>query len=170
MSSCARRRMAKPLSAKSPILATDSSVRTSSTTRVGWNWQRRTGWRTRKIPFMYSFSGHCAPQSQFPHSCVCERFIYSQDRSTYFLQQKRHRHMNVKIGTEAPMFLFWKYLLPIFGIFSMECVTYRRCNCLIFVYCQSLTLIQFILSIKENVPNSEKSNNTKFHKKKNWFD
>jgi hypothetical protein len=24
------------------------------------------------------------PQSQFLHSCVCERFIYSQDRSTYF--------------------------------------------------------------------------------------
>jgi hypothetical protein len=23
-------------------------------------------------------------QSQFPHSCFCERFIYSQDRSTYF--------------------------------------------------------------------------------------
>jgi hypothetical protein len=23
-------------------------------------------------------------QSQFPHSCVCERFIYSQNRSTYF--------------------------------------------------------------------------------------
>jgi hypothetical protein len=21
------------------------------------------------------------PQSQFPHSCVCDRFIYSQDRS-----------------------------------------------------------------------------------------
>jgi hypothetical protein len=29
------------------------------------------------------------PQSQFPHSCVCEQFIYSQVRSTYFLQQKR---------------------------------------------------------------------------------
>jgi hypothetical protein len=32
------------------------------------------------------------PQPQFPHSCVCERFIYSQDRSTYFLQQKRQTH------------------------------------------------------------------------------
>jgi hypothetical protein len=29
------------------------------------------------------------PQSQFRHSCVCERFIYSQERSTYFLQQNR---------------------------------------------------------------------------------
>ncbi len=34
------------------------------------------------IPFL----GIARPQSQFPHSCVCERFIYSQDRSTYFLQ------------------------------------------------------------------------------------
>jgi hypothetical protein len=26
---------------------------------------------------------------KFPHSCVCERFINSNDRSTYFLQQSR---------------------------------------------------------------------------------
>ncbi len=44
------------------------------------------------IPFIYSFSGNCAPQPQFPHACVCERFIYSLDRSTYFLQQKRQTH------------------------------------------------------------------------------
>ncbi len=36
------------------------------------------------IPFMYSFLGIARPQSKSPHSCVCERFIYSQDRSTYF--------------------------------------------------------------------------------------
>jgi hypothetical protein len=28
--------------------------------------------------------GIARPQFQFPHSSVCERFIYSQDRSTYF--------------------------------------------------------------------------------------
>ncbi len=33
---------------------------------------------------MFSFSGIAQPQSQFPHSCVCERFIYSQDRFPYF--------------------------------------------------------------------------------------
>jgi hypothetical protein len=27
--------------------------------------------------------GIAQPQSQFPHSCVCERFIYYQDRSAY---------------------------------------------------------------------------------------
>ncbi len=32
------------------------------------------------IPLLWIFR----PQSQFPHSCVCERFIYSHDRSTYF--------------------------------------------------------------------------------------
>jgi hypothetical protein len=31
-----------------------------------------------------SFLGIARPQSQFLYSCVCERFIYSQDLSTYF--------------------------------------------------------------------------------------
>ncbi len=35
------------------------------------------------IPFIYSFSENSTASAQFPHSCVCERFIYSQDRSTY---------------------------------------------------------------------------------------
>jgi hypothetical protein len=29
--------------------------------------------------------------------------------------------MNTEIRTEAPIFLFWEYLLPIFGIFSLQC-------------------------------------------------
>jgi hypothetical protein len=36
------------------------------------------------IPFL----GILRPQSQFPHSCVCERFMYSQDRSTYLAVAK----------------------------------------------------------------------------------
>ncbi len=39
-----------------------------------------------KILFMYFGNlGISRPQSQFPHSCVCERFLYSQYCSTYFL-------------------------------------------------------------------------------------
>ncbi len=34
--------------------------------------------------FCISFLGIARPQSQFPHSCVCEPFIYSQNWSTYF--------------------------------------------------------------------------------------
>jgi hypothetical protein len=30
--------------------------------------------------------GIARPQSQFPHSCVCERFLYSQDKSQIFLK------------------------------------------------------------------------------------
>jgi hypothetical protein len=40
------------------------------------------------IPFL----GIARPQPQFPHSCVYERFIYSQDQSTYFLQRNRQTH------------------------------------------------------------------------------
>jgi hypothetical protein len=30
--------------------------------------------------------------------------------------------MNVEIGTEAPIFLFWEYLFQIFGILSFQCM------------------------------------------------
>ncbi len=80
---------------------------------------------------MYSFSGNSAASAQFPHSCVYERFIQSQDRSTYFLQQNRqtdpgniliaHRRMNVEIRTETPIFLFWEYLFQNFSILSLQC-------------------------------------------------
>jgi hypothetical protein len=31
--------------------------------------------------------------------------------------------MNVEIGTETPIFLFWEYLFRIFGILSLQCST-----------------------------------------------
>ncbi len=40
----------------------------------------------RKFHLCISFLGIARPQSQFPHLCAYERFIYSQDRSTYFPQ------------------------------------------------------------------------------------
>ncbi len=46
----------------------------------------------RQFHFYIPFLGIVRPHPQFPHSCVCERFIYSQDRSTYFLLQKRQTH------------------------------------------------------------------------------
>ncbi len=32
--------------------------------------------------------------------------------------------MNVEIGTEAPIFLFWEHLFLIFGILSLQCGRY----------------------------------------------
>jgi hypothetical protein len=40
----------------------------------------------RKYHFCIPFLGIARPQSQFTHSYVCERSIYSQDPSTFFLQ------------------------------------------------------------------------------------
>jgi hypothetical protein len=30
--------------------------------------------------------------------------------------------MNVEIGTETPIFLFWEYLFQNFGILSLQCI------------------------------------------------
>ncbi len=55
--------------------------------------------------------GIAGPQFQLPHSFVCERFIYSHDRSAYSAAGNMwadpgnikiaHRHMKVEIGTGA---------------------------------------------------------------------
>ncbi len=39
----------------------------------------------RKSHLCISLMGIARPQSQFPHSCVCERIIYSQDRSAFHI-------------------------------------------------------------------------------------
>jgi hypothetical protein len=51
-----------------------------------------TGALQRKFRLYILFLGIARPQPQFPHSCVFGRFIYSQDQSTYFLQQNRQNH------------------------------------------------------------------------------
>jgi hypothetical protein len=40
--------------------------------------------------------GIARPQSQFPNSCVCERFLYSHDRSAFLLQESMRTDPAVK--------------------------------------------------------------------------
>ncbi len=51
--------------------------------------------------------GIARPQSQFSQSSVCERFAYSQDLSTYFLQRRQTRECgNWDLW---PQFFFWEF-------------------------------------------------------------
>ncbi len=58
-----------------------------------FSWPTHECFPYSKIPFMYSFSGNCAASCISPnfqiHVSVSDIYIYSQDRSTYFLRQNR---------------------------------------------------------------------------------
>jgi hypothetical protein len=78
-----------------------------------------TGWHIAKNQY-WKFETNIPkkPQSQFPHPCVCERFIYSHGRSSYSAAWNMwtiaHRHMNMEIWTETPQFLEKEYINGIF--------------------------------------------------------
>ncbi len=59
-----------------------NSIGDSSNSRYVSN--RRDSTLQGKSHLCIPFLGIAQPQSQFPHSCFCERFIYSQNQSTYF--------------------------------------------------------------------------------------
>jgi hypothetical protein len=65
----------------------------------------------RKSHLCIPFLGIARPQSPFPHSCVCERFIYSQDWYTYFLQK------NWQIDRGNIQIAHCGGAIPILGIF-----------------------------------------------------
>ncbi len=60
-------------------------------------------------------------QSQFPHSCVFERFIYSQDRSTFFSCSSRIGRPIVGIYKRSQTHECWNWdlgcTIPFLGIF-----------------------------------------------------
>jgi hypothetical protein len=93
--------------------------------------QRMSTALQRNLDLCIPRKGIAQPQSQFSHSRVCERSIYSHFGPSIFLHHNRqtdqgniliaHRNMKVGFGTVAAQFLFLEYLFPIFGIVSLQC-------------------------------------------------
>ncbi len=79
---------------------------------------------------MYSFSGNSAASAPIS-TFMCLLTIYIVPGSVYIFPPaefrpivgiyKSCRHMNVEIGTETPIFLFWYYLFQNFGLLSLQC-------------------------------------------------
>jgi hypothetical protein len=75
------------------------------------------------------------PPSQFLHSCIGERFIYSHDRFAYFallrLQTDHenikivHRYMNGEIGNKAAQFNFWDICFKFLPLVQCICSVYH---------------------------------------------
>ncbi len=80
----------------------------------------------RKFKTNTPSKGIARPQSQFPHSCICERFIYSHDRSAYSAAGKyvdrSWEYINRSQGLEAHSFS----RNTLMG-FSLQCVTLHCC-------------------------------------------
>ncbi len=112
----------------------------------------------RKSHLCIPFLGIARPKPQFPHSCVCEPFIYSQDRSTYFLhrqidQEYRNRSQTLECGN-------WDCgrVTPFLGIFvsknfrelvlcSVYVIQTLLCAVIMFRICNGLAMLMPLLRI-----------------------
>ncbi len=79
--------------------------------------------------------------SQFPHSYICEPFIYSHDQSAedrLWEYKKPHRNMNVEIGNEArTLQRQFRLHIPFLGIARPQPQFPHSCVCERFIYSQA---------------------------------
>jgi hypothetical protein len=81
------------------------------------------------------------PQSQFPHSCVCEQSMYICPRSVHLFSCSRtdrpilgiyksltEKHECRNLGLRHSSSFFWEYLFRIFGIVSLQDTSRSWCG------------------------------------------
>ncbi len=70
--------------------------------------------KCRKFEANFPRKGISGPQSQFPHSCVCERIIYSHDGAAVSASSKTQTHECRNWG--------WGRAIPRKGIYKRNCL------------------------------------------------
>ncbi len=83
--------------------------------------------RYRNFEANITRKGTAPQQSQFVHSCFCERFIYIPLIGLPILLQGKGGP-NVEIGTEASKFFFWEHINSNFFAVQRLICQYQSCN------------------------------------------
>ncbi len=103
-----------------------------------------------KIPFMYSFSGNCAaPQSQFPDSYVCERFIFPGNVHIFSCSKKKSRIGRSIVGIYKSLTDTWMWKL---GLWPRNSFSGNMCfEFSVLIFCRVGTVLLWTQQVQDKM-------------------